>query len=131
MTQVSYPLAVINATISFGLIFLTLGPSFFRLGCNTETGAVRKSFDPQIFPSTSSSPSGTNTLIEFPAPTPSLLVPVATFGVANVFLFFFPLVKPPAGTEPYESLPYWTHAAGGWLVLALGTLYWYIAHHER
>ncbi|TEB31654.1 hypothetical protein FA13DRAFT_1732520, partial [Coprinellus micaceus] len=120
LNVVSYPLAVINATISFGLIFLTLGPSFFRLGCNTETGAI-------LPPAHRES----NTLVEFPAPTPSLLVPVATFGVANVFLFFFPLVKPPAGTEPYESLPYWTHAAGGWLVFALGTLYWYIAHHER
>jgi hypothetical protein len=49
------------------------------------------------------------------------------FGLANVFLFLFPLVRPPAGTEPYHTLPFWTHAAGGWLVFLLGALYWYIS----
>ncbi|KII88442.1 hypothetical protein PLICRDRAFT_161541 [Plicaturopsis crispa FD-325 SS-3] len=53
--------------------------------------------------------------------------PVALFFFAfNVFLWVVPLVKPPAGSEPYVSLPYWSHAVGGWAVLGIGALYWVI-----
>lgn len=50
----------------------------------------------------------------------------AFFGVANTFLFIVPLTKPPPGGEPYEALPYWTHAVAGWAVFGLGFLYWVV-----
>ena len=43
-----------------------------------------------------------------------------------MFLFIVPLTKPPASAEPYDSLPYWTHAVAGWVVFGLGLLYWII-----
>ncbi|KAF9549605.1 hypothetical protein CPC08DRAFT_648141, partial [Agrocybe pediades] len=46
------------------------------------------------------------------------------FGAVNVFLFIVPLTSPPEGAEPYESLPYWTHAVGGWAVFGIGAVYW-------
>jgi hypothetical protein len=33
-------------------------------------------------------------------------------------------MKPPPGSEPYETLPYWIHAAGGWGVFVIGAIYW-------
>jgi hypothetical protein len=52
------------------------------------------------------------------------LIPIFLFGVANVFLFIAPLVKPPPGAEPYEALPYWTHAAVGWALFGVGGIWW-------
>jgi amino acid transporter len=48
----------------------------------------------------------------------------AAFGSANVFLSVVPLIKPPPGSEPYETLPYWSHALGGWALFSIGFLYW-------
>ncbi|KDR72257.1 hypothetical protein GALMADRAFT_102004 [Galerina marginata CBS 339.88] len=103
---ISYPLAVINATISFGLIYL----SFRNL-------APVKSLSPPV-----DANSATSDLVF--APTKSLLIPTLVFGAANVFLFIVPLTKPPPGVEPYEHLPYWIHAAGGWAVFLMGGIWW-------
>lgn len=122
LNVVSYPLAVINATISFGLIYL----STRRLPREFRMGGFFRWFDFSL--GASAPPIWTSRdHIDIPPPSPSLLIPVLTFGTANVFLFLFPLVKPPPGTEPYETLPYWTHAAGGWLVFLLGASAWYIS----
>ena len=91
-TQISYPLAVINAIISFGLIYLSLSSR------------------------TSSSP--------IPRPTPGLLIPALFFGLTNVFLVVVPMTPPPEDAQPYERLPYWTHAVGGWAVFGVGLLWW-------
>ncbi|KLT39208.1 high affinity methionine permease [Cutaneotrichosporon oleaginosum] len=53
----------------------------------------------------------------------------AFFGAANVFLFVVPLTPPPAGGEPYTSLPYWTHAVAGWAVFGIGFVYWLLWAH--
>ncbi|TFK34251.1 high affinity methionine permease [Crucibulum laeve] len=90
---VSYPLAIINAAISFGLIYLTFRPS-------ATTSHMFKR-------------------------TLSLVLPSLFFGSANVFLFLAPLAKPPPGAEPYEHLPYWTHALAGWAVFGLGVGWWW------
>jgi len=87
--QISYPLSVINAAISFGIVVLQFYPY--------------KDWKPVSTPA---------------------VVAAAFFGVANVFLFIVPLTRPPAGTETYISLPYWTHAVAGWAVFGLGFLYW-------
>lgn len=52
------------------------------------------------------------------------------FGVSNVFLFLAPFVKPPQGAEPYQSLPYWTHAAVGWALLGLGGIWWLFGRRQ-
>ncbi|KAG6878830.1 hypothetical protein C0992_007372 [Termitomyces sp. T32_za158] len=92
INTISYPLSVINALISFGIIYLSC--------------------------------------ISRPASWPpvGLFAQVAAFafGCANVFLFVAPFVRPPPGGQPYEVLPYWTHAAGGWAVFGLGLLYWFM-----
>ncbi|KAJ3537276.1 hypothetical protein NMY22_g5657 [Coprinellus aureogranulatus] len=113
LNVVSYPLAVINATISFGLIALSLRRSSSWGRRFSPLIALLQSFDFGFGFSPSWRTSAIDAPIEIPAPTPSLLLPAITFGIANVFLCFFPLVRPPAGAEPYEALPYWTHAAGG------------------
>ena len=92
--QITYPLCVINALISFGIIYLFLYDAspdlgWSRLGVPTKLAA-------------------------------------AFFGLSNTFLFLVPLFKPPSGSEPYATLPYWTHVAGGWAVFASGFLYWLI-----
>ncbi|TFK34255.1 high affinity methionine permease [Crucibulum laeve] len=88
---ISYPLSIINAAISFGIIYLAWRPypDWPRVGIFAQIAA-------------------------------------GFFGAANVFLFIVPLTKPPAGGEPYVSLPYWTHAVAGWAVFGLGFLYWVI-----
>jgi hypothetical protein len=48
------------------------------------------------------------------------------FGLFNVFLFLAPLLRPPPGSEPYKTLPYWSHAAGGLSVFVVGALYWVV-----
>lgn len=76
---ISYPLAVVNAIISFGLIYLSLSSR------------------------ASSSP--------IPRPTAGLLIPTLFFGLTNVFLVVLPMTPPPEDAQPYDRLPYWTHAA--------------------
>ncbi|KIM37286.1 hypothetical protein M413DRAFT_77300 [Hebeloma cylindrosporum] len=87
----SYPLAVINSVISFGLIYLAFPPD--------DSGPLF-------------------------APSSSLLFPALIFGCANIFLFVVPLIKPPPESEPYEHLPYWVHAMGGWCIFLVGALWW-------
>ncbi|KAG6901145.1 hypothetical protein C0995_016511 [Termitomyces sp. Mi166 len=88
---ISYPLSVINATISFGIFYLAVRPR-----------------------------------PDWPRVGTSVLLAVAFFGTANIFLFVIPLTKPPLGEEPYVSMPYWTHAVAGWAVFGIGFLYWVI-----
>ncbi|KAF8887845.1 high affinity methionine permease [Gymnopilus junonius] len=90
---ISYPLSIINAAISFGLVFLYFFPY----------------------------PLWPKELLTIPAVCAAFF-----FGAANVFLFIVPLIRPPAGAQPYNSLPYWTHAVAGWCVFGLGALYWVI-----
>jgi hypothetical protein len=87
--QISYPLSIINAAISFGIVYLAYRPypDWPRVGIPAQAAA-------------------------------------GFFGAVNVFLFVVPLTKPPAGADPYTSLPYWTHAVAGWAVFGLGFLYW-------
>ncbi|KAG6861631.1 hypothetical protein C0995_014070 [Termitomyces sp. Mi166 len=92
INTISYPLSVINALISFGIIYLS------RLS--------RSSSWPHV-----------GTYAQLAA---------FAFGCANVFLFVAPFVRPPPGGDPYEVLPYWTHAVGGWAVFGLGFLYWFV-----
>ncbi|KAJ3506123.1 hypothetical protein NLJ89_g7043 [Agrocybe chaxingu] len=109
---ISYPLAVINATISFGLVYLALRGS----------PKIKRPEQPS-----SSTPLLSSSLNEPQpefSPNASLIYPALLFGLANVFLFVVPLTKPPPGVEFYEHLPYWTHAAGGWGIFVLGALWW-------
>ncbi|KAF8987989.1 high affinity methionine permease [Cyathus striatus] len=91
LNVISYPLSVINAAISFGIIYLAYRPypDWPKVGLPAQIAA-------------------------------------GFFGAANVFLFIVPLTPPPAFAEPYKSLPYWTHAVGGWAVFGLGFLYWVV-----
>ncbi|KAF5349552.1 hypothetical protein D9756_008800 [Leucocoprinus leucothites] len=93
----SYPTAVTNAVISFGLIYLYFASSS-RTEEHVEYGWHRLSV--------------------------YTLAATVFFGAANVFLFVAPFIPPPTGSEPYESLPYWTHAAVGWALFVLGALWW-------
>ncbi|KAF9446966.1 high affinity methionine permease [Macrolepiota fuliginosa MF-IS2] len=88
---ISYPLSVINAAISFGIVYLAFRP-----------------------------------YKDWPGVPIYGIVAAAFFGAANTFLFIVPFTKPPAGGDPYESLPYWTHAVAGWVVFGLGFLYWVV-----
>lgn len=86
---ISYPLSVINAAISFGIVYLAWRP--------------KKDWPQQNIP---------------------VLIAAFFFGAVNVFLFIVPLTPPPVGSEPYVSLPYWTHGVAGWAVFGLGVIYW-------
>ncbi|KAG6817244.1 hypothetical protein H0H87_011301 [Tephrocybe sp. NHM501043] len=92
INTISYPLSVINAVISFGVIYL----------------------------SRRSTPS------QWPRVGPYAQLAALSFGLANVFLFVAPFVPPPPGGHPYEVLPYWTHAVGGWAIFGLGFAYWFV-----
>ncbi|KAF7773105.1 hypothetical protein Agabi119p4_5272 [Agaricus bisporus var. burnettii] len=93
----SWPLTVVNAVISFGLIYLYFAPS-------------SRSSEHQHY--------------RWHHQSTTTLICTLFFGIANVFLFIAPLVKPPPGAEPYERLPYWTHAAVGWALFGLGGIWW-------
>ncbi|TEB15507.1 high affinity methionine permease [Coprinellus micaceus] len=88
---ISYPLSIINAVISFGIVWLAFRPN-----------------------------------PDWPRQKLFALFASAFFGAANVFLFIVPLTRPPPGGEPYEALPYWTHAVAGWAVFGLGLIYWIV-----
>ncbi|KAF4613515.1 hypothetical protein D9613_008166 [Agrocybe pediades] len=107
---ISYPLAVINATISFGLVYLAWRASSSKTQAPPPPSSLPSTFNPPL--------------------TASLFIPALAFGFANVFLFLAPLMKPPPGVQPYERLPYWTHAVGGWAVFALGAVWWYISERR-
>lgn len=94
-SKITYPLAVINAVISFGLVYLLL----------------------RVYSPTSPFPSSLSL-------TSPRVLPVVFFGLVNIFLFIAPLARPPDDAMPYEKLPYWTHALGGWMVFLFGALWW-------
>jgi len=98
-----YPLAVVNAIISFGLIYLTYS-------------LASQSSDHERY--------------RWHHLSGVTLIATAFFGVANVFLFIAPLMKPPPGAEPYEDLPYWLHAAACWGLFGLGVIWWYIGRRQ-
>lgn len=102
--QASYPLAVINAVISFGLIYLFFAPS----SRNPEHNHYR-----------------------WHHLSTATLLATGFFGIANVFLFLAPLVKPPPGAEPYEQLPYWTHAGVGWALFVIGAIWWAVGRRKE
>ncbi|KAF5326760.1 hypothetical protein D9619_005100 [Psilocybe cf. subviscida] len=131
----SYPFAVINATISMGLLYLALrNHPFFARG---EKPLQQSSLLSYI---TSTTPYDSHrnrvhipdpdTLLQtrtgyYPfAATLSLIILTTIFAAFTVFLFVLPLTKRQPGVEPYKRLPYWTHAAGGWAIFALGALWW-------
>ena len=93
---------MINCVISFGLIYL----AFRREVPNRATALATDDSVPMF------------------APSGSLLFPALVFGCANIFLFVVPLIRPPPESEPYEHLPYWMHAAGGWCIFLIGGLWW-------
>lgn len=101
--QAAWPLTVVNAVISFGLVYL-------------------------YFASSSRSPEHQHYRWHHLSTT--TLICTTFFGVANVFLFIAPLVKPPLGAEPYESLPYWTHAAVGWALCGVGGIWWLLGRRQ-
>ncbi|PPQ78960.1 hypothetical protein CVT25_002289 [Psilocybe cyanescens] len=106
----SYPLSVINTIISFGLLYLSLRRAPL-IDEDQEDGT-------------------TKTSITF-KPTPGLVLSSLLFGGANIFLFLVPLTKPPPGVEPYQNLPYWLHAAGGWCIFLVGGVWWLYYYHRR
>lgn len=104
--KISYPLALVNGVISFGLLYLAFyeGPPV----------------DSTLF---NAGQEGTREKIAF-VPNVKLIASALIFGGANIFLFIVPLIKPPPGAEPYQELPYWTHAVGGLSVFFVGWLWW-------
>ncbi|EAU84978.2 high affinity methionine permease [Coprinopsis cinerea okayama7 len=124
LNVISYPLAVINCVISFGLVW-TLLPATYTSGVTRKIAShstILASF--LSAPPSDPDPQPSNDVV-FPRPTPSLVLSALFFGFANVFLFVLPFFKPPNGAEPYQHLPYWTHAAGGWSVFLVGFAWWY------
>jgi len=101
---------LVNGVISFGLLYLAFydGPPV----------------DSTLF---NASQEGTREKIAF-VPNVKLIASALVFGGANIFLFIVPLIKPPPGAEPYQELPYWTHAVGGltvffcWVVVVVMAL---------
>lgn len=94
INTISYPLSVINAVISFGIVYLHFRP----------------------YP-------------DWKRPSLFAVGAALFFGLANVFLFVVPFTPPPPGGEPYESMPYWTHAVAGWAVFGIGFIYWLVWAH--
>ncbi|KAL1410672.1 methionine permease [Vanrija albida] len=101
INTISYPLSVINAVISFGIVFIYFFPNYYQDGDGVHV------------------------------PRPNIWATLAAgfFGLANVFLFIVPFTKPPPGGEPYKTLPYWTHAVAGWAVFGIGFIYWLVWAH--
>ncbi|KAF8907294.1 amino acid/polyamine transporter I [Gymnopilus junonius] len=106
----SYPMALVNGVISFGLLYL----AFYKgLSVNSSDGNQENPREKTAF-----------------VPSFSLIASVLVFGGANIFLSVVPLLKPPPGAEPYEELPYWTHAVGGLSIFFIGWLWW-LWHYRR
>ncbi|KAM0787073.1 hypothetical protein ACM66B_006334 [Microbotryomycetes sp. NB124-2] len=61
------------------------------------------------------------------APPIKATLPVTVFFLlANIFLVIVPMIKPAAGSEPYQDLPYYLHVVVGFGILGLGALYWLV-----
>ncbi|PFH51062.1 hypothetical protein AMATHDRAFT_143364 [Amanita thiersii Skay4041] len=108
INTITYPLSIINATISFGIIYLHFRPPTPPSPSSTSTSS-----------SCSASPYPPWSKL-----TPPSLLAALFFGLANTFLFIVPLTPPPPRGEPYKRLPYWTHALAGWAVFGIGAVYW-------
>ena len=100
---------MINSIISFGLIYLA-----FRRKVPTK---------PQKVVPNQATVAADDIVPVFP-PSRSLLFSALIFGCAKLFLCIVPLIRPPSGSEPYENLPYWVHAAGGWCIFLVGGVWW-------
>ncbi|KAF9821632.1 hypothetical protein IEO21_00478 [Rhodonia placenta] len=102
LNMITYPLALINAFVSAGLLFLHAPPSIRARLPWFEYDAV---WDPP-----------------FRTWTPVVLL----FFLSNVFLVFAPYVPPAPGFRVYENLPYWLHAVAATCVSLIGAAYWYV-----
>ena len=139
--QISYPLAVINSIISFGLVCLALRDTDAALPfLGSRRRAVKSPVVTSSTPLLSAPASTTNSTTSLDSdrspsptflPTPSLLYPALLFGIANIFLFLVPLLPPPAGVKLYEHLPYWAHVIGGWAVSGIGAAWWSVRERKR
>jgi hypothetical protein len=105
-----YPYAVINAVISFGLIYL----AFHKVPMILQKVGTNQI----MMVSDRSAP-----FLEIP-PSCLLVFSSLIFGCACIFLLVAPLIKPPLNLEPYENLPYWAHVMGGWCIFFVGLLWW-------
>ncbi|KAF8193407.1 high affinity methionine permease [Pholiota molesta] len=146
LNVISYPLAVINATISLGLIYLVFRDTpchipIFGFKHPEPDLSIQDFSSASLLPATILDPSSSSSsTVTSPSslpldptflPTRSLLLPALVFGLANIFLFIVPLLPPPAGVEPYKHLPYWTHALGGWAVFIIGAAWWALRERRR
>ncbi|KAF9483230.1 amino acid transporter [Pholiota conissans] len=139
LNVISYPLAVINATISLGLIYLVFRDTHFDTPLWYKYHKAEAPIDcidestPLLQAAATSTHSSSSATLSEPTflPTYSLLLPALVFGIANVFLFIVPLLPPPRGVEPYKHLPYWTHALGGWAVFLIGAAWWTLRERRR
>ncbi|KAJ3567535.1 hypothetical protein NP233_g6305 [Leucocoprinus birnbaumii] len=106
---ITYPLSVINVTISCGLLYL------YFTSTSRPTNPLR---DPDSH--------------QWQNLSRYTLFSAVVFGLCSLFLIAVPLMKPPLGAEPYQSLPYWTHAVGGWCMFGLGAIWWAVkVRYER
>ncbi|PCH38407.1 APC amino acid permease [Wolfiporia cocos MD-104 SS10] len=102
----TYPLSLINAFVSGGLLYFHLSPTLrARLAWqNAET-----ELDPEWDP-----------------PFRAWTWVVALFFASNIFLVFAPLVPPAPGFRVYENLPYWLHVVAAASISLVGVAYWYV-----
>ncbi|KJA25140.1 hypothetical protein HYPSUDRAFT_439860 [Hypholoma sublateritium FD-334 SS-4] len=137
---ISYPLAVINAIISLGLVYLALRDADGTLPfLSSRHRSVKLPSATSSTPLLSAPPSADyaasldSDRFRPPtfSPTPSLLFPALVFGVANIFLFLVPLLPPPPGVKIYEHLPYWAHVLGAWAISGIGTAWWSVRERKR
>jgi len=96
LSMSSYPLSLINALVSGGLLLLHI-PSL-----------------------------GLNRSYKWSPPFRAYLPIIAFFFVSNLFLAFAPLVPPAPGFKPYQSLPYWLHVFAAFAISFVGVFYWYV-----
>ncbi|KAF9446973.1 high affinity methionine permease [Macrolepiota fuliginosa MF-IS2] len=96
----TYPLTIVNATVSLGLIYLFFSQS------SLSSAHRHHHWNHLSF---------------------YTLFCATFFGMANVFLFILPFMKPPPEAEQYKHLPYWIHVAGGWGVFTIGAIGWVIS----
>ncbi|KAI0945356.1 hypothetical protein AcW1_001599 [Taiwanofungus camphoratus] len=99
LNMITYPLSLINAFVSAGLLFLHAPFS--------RTSRLREQYD-------------------WHPPFRAWTLVVAFFLLSNVFLVFAPLVPPAPGFKVYEHLPYWSHVVAASSISLVGVIYWYV-----
>ncbi|PPR02166.1 hypothetical protein CVT24_011354, partial [Panaeolus cyanescens] len=129
---ISYPLAVINAIISFGLIYIAAKArwSYTALQSRWERRHLSSPSNPTHDSERQPLIADSHSAIDTPQDvffdlSPLSLLSAVVFGIASIFLFVMPLAKPPPGIKYYDHLPYWIHAAGGWGVFIIGGIWWW------